>query len=344
MKFSKAVLDSIAYELPPEVWSSALIEEKLMPLYERLKLPYGRLELMTGIRERRFWHQAVKPSEVAALAGRKALSEASIDKEQIDVLIYAGVCRDRIEPATAAYVHKLLKLGSNMQIFDVSNACLGFLNAIALAASMIEGGLARAILIVAGEDGRPLVENTIKQLLNTPLSRNAIKPYFANLTIGSAAVGAVIAHCDISKKKAPRFLGGISITNSEANQLCEGAGKNSDSLEMHTNSEALLNAGISLAKNAWGEFEKLMELKPNAMDCIICHQVGQRHLTELYKALELNLEKDFSTFQFLGNVGSASVPITLAMALEKGKICSGDTVGLLGIGSGLSSIMLAMEG
>lgn len=343
MIFNNTVLDSIAYELPPEIWSSTSIEEKLAPLYEKLKLPFGRLELMTGIKERRFWPEAVRPSQIAALAGKKALENASMSANEIDVLIYAGVCRDRIEPATAAYVHQLLNLNSNVQVFDISNACLGFLNAIVLGASMIEGGFAKAILIVSGEDGRPLLENTIEYLLSNDLSRNAIKPFFANLTIGSAAVGAIITHAKVSKKKALRFLGGISLIDSKANSLCEGAAIRGDGLEMHTDSEALLHAGINLGKNAWMKFQNLLGLNSADFACTICHQVGQRHLAELYKALSLNLENDFSTFQFLGNVGSASVPITLAMALENGKICSGDRVGLLGIGSGLSSIMLALE-
>lgn len=344
MKFTKTVLDSIAYELPPEVLTSESIEEKLSPLYDRLKLPYGRLELMTGIKERRFWPKSVQPSEVAAIAGKKALNQASIGIDEIDLLIYAGVCRDRIEPATAAYVHKLLKLGSKVQVLDVSNACLGFLNGIVLAAGMIESGFAKAALIVSGEDGRPLLENTIEQLLTNELSRNAIKPFFANLTIGSAAVGAVVASGDICNKKGRRFLGGVISTDSEASSLCEGAKGYGNSLEMHTDSEALLHAGISLAKGTWSKFENVLGLTAKDMDCTICHQVGQRHQTELYKAIGLNPENDFSSFQFLGNVGSASVPITLAMALEQGKIEPGHTVGLLGIGSGLSSIILAMEG
>lgn len=341
MKFSKTVLDSIAYELPTEVWTSASIEEKLSPLYDRLKLPYGRLELMTGIKERRFWPQSVQPSEVAAIAAKKALAASSIDINDIDLLIYAGVCRDRIEPSTAAYVHKLLNLNSKVQVLDVSNACLGFLNAIVLAAGMIESGLTKAVLIVSGEDGRPLLENTINHLLNNNLTRNAIKPFFANLTIGSASVGAIITSSDICPKGRP-FLGGVVSTDSTASSLCEGT-KVHDSLEMHTDSESLLHAGISLAKHTWTKFEKSLGLTPKDIHCSICHQVGHRHQTEFYKAIPLNPQNDFSTFQFLGNVGSASVPITLAMALEQGKIQPGNTVGLLGIGSGLSSIILAMQ-
>ena len=62
MKFSNVVLESIAEAEPPEVITSVQLEERLRPVYERLKLPFGRLELMTGIRERRFWPLNHRPS------------------------------------------------------------------------------------------------------------------------------------------------------------------------------------------------------------------------------------------------------------------------------------------
>ncbi|MEC8190032.1 MAG: 3-oxoacyl-[acyl-carrier-protein] synthase III C-terminal domain-containing protein, partial [Verrucomicrobiota bacterium] len=72
-------------------------------------------------------------------------------------------------------------------------------------------------------------------------------------------------------------------------------------------------------------------------------QVGKAHSRELYSALGLDISKDYTTFEKLGNVGSVSCPITLAMAIEGGIFRSGQKAALLGIGSGLSSMMLALE-
>ncbi|MBQ8722728.1 MAG: 3-oxoacyl-ACP synthase III, partial [Opitutales bacterium] len=104
MKFSRTVIERMAVELPDEVWSSELLEEKLAPVYSRLKLPQGRLELMTGIRERRFWSRPTLPSQASAMAGKKAMLAAGTQPEDIDLLIHSAVCRDRLEPSTAAYV------------------------------------------------------------------------------------------------------------------------------------------------------------------------------------------------------------------------------------------------
>ncbi len=76
MKFENVCIESLAVALPDEVWSSAAIEERLRPLYERLKLPAGRLELMSGIRERRMWPAGTRPSDASAQAGRAVLAKS----------------------------------------------------------------------------------------------------------------------------------------------------------------------------------------------------------------------------------------------------------------------------
>ena len=120
-------------------------------------------------------------------------------------------------------------------------------------------------------------------------------------------------------------------------------GFNQDALEMLTDSEALLVAGIRVAKRAWERFMRVTEWTAETPDCIVTHQVGKAHSRELFKALNLDLKKDFTTFEKLGNVGSVSCPITLAHAIEAGKFAKGQKAALLGIGSGLSSLMMAVE-
>src|SRR3989441_13245068 len=72
MRYSTVCIESIGYELPKHVVTSAEIEARLAPLYDRLQLPYGRLEMMSGIRERRFWGGGGDPRAAAAQAGRQA--------------------------------------------------------------------------------------------------------------------------------------------------------------------------------------------------------------------------------------------------------------------------------
>ena len=79
------------------------------------------------------------------------------------------------------------------------------------------------------------------------------------------------------------------------------------------------------------------------VDGVCCHQVGHAHRKLLYETLSLGLEKDFSTLEYLGNTGAASLPSTLALGAEKGFLKSGDRIALLGIGSGLNCLMPGAE-
>lgn len=346
MHFNNVVIQHIGYALGPNTCTSEEIEQKLAPLYERLKLPYGRLEHMTGIRQRQFWERDTSASQASTYAAQNLLEQTNYPKEQLDILIHSAVSRDRLEPATAAYVHNNLNLSGHTQILDISNACLGFLNAIVLTAGMIETRQIRNALIVAGENGQPLVEHTIDQLLDPKHTRKSIKPYFANLTIGAGAVAAILTHTDEVKGQAALHLESATLqTDTSHNHLCEGdnASSSSQSLEMQTDSEELLHAGISLAQKNWDLFKKETGWDANTPEHTITHQVGRAHQKLLYETLQINEGLDYSTYPILGNVGSVSLPITLAMAMEEGVFQKNAKIALLGIGSGLSSIMIGVS-
>ena len=343
MRFRHACIESLRTVLPEEIWSSAEIEERLRPAYERLKLPAGRLELMTGIKARRMWAPGTRPSDASAAAGRAVLKNSVFSPDQIEAFIHCAVSRDMLEPATASFAHHKIGLGPRAQVFDLSNACLGFLNGLVTLGAMIDSGQIRCGMVVAGENGRPLVEQTLQQLLNPALSRNDIKPFFANLTIGSGAVAAIVCHEDLLPAGPKhRLLAGAALAATQHSELCQGdtAG---GGLQMQTDSEQLLLAGVQVALDTWNLFEQETGWTRTTPDRFICHQVGSTHRRRLYETVGLDLSRDFSTFETLGNTGSAALPTALALAVEQGAVKSGDKVALLGIGSGINSLMLAVE-
>src|SRR6476620_7113142 len=143
MHFRRVFLESFGYTLPDEVVTTAELEQRLEPLYQRLMLPEGRLELMTGIRDRRFFPPGTRPSTVSIESARQAIEASGIDRRHFGALIHGSVCRDFLEPATACRVHHGLDLPNEAMIYDVSNACLGLPNGIVQVASMIEMGQIR---------------------------------------------------------------------------------------------------------------------------------------------------------------------------------------------------------
>lgn len=348
MRFKNVYIEALACHLPDNIVTSDDIEKRLAPVYDRLKLPYGRLEMMTGIKERRFWNPGTSPSEVSSIAGKLAIVNSGINQEDIGCLINASVCRDFLEPATAALVHHNLGLPKNTLVYDISNACLGVLNGMINIANMIELGQIQAGLVVAGENGGPLVDSTIESLLNNPsLTRSEIKASFASLTIASAAVGVVLVHKDLTQNKH-RLLGGYSQAASQFNNLCRGNDDSKTQIDnwlplMKTDAETMMREGCGLAGQTWDHTKNILEWVNDDVNHVFCHQVGHGHRKLLYETLSLELEKDFSTLEYLGNTGAASLPSTLALGAEKGLLESGDRIALLGIGSGLNSLMLGVE-
>jgi 3-oxoacyl-[acyl-carrier-protein] synthase-3 len=79
------------------------------------------------------------------------------------------------------------------------------------------------------------------------------------------------------------------------------------------------------------------------IDKVICHQVGASHQDAILRALGIAAEREFSTFRYLGNMGTVSLPVTAAVAEEREFLRPGDRVGFLGIGSGLNCLMLGLE-
>ncbi len=347
MRFEKVCIEGVTFHLPDNVVTSAEIEKSLAPLYNRLKLPRGRLELMSGIRERRFWEKGVLPSEVATVAGKKAIAQSAVAPEQIGCLISASVCRDFLEPSTASVIHHNLQLRGDAFVFDVSNACLGVLNGMAIIANMIEQNQILAGLVVAGENGGPLVNNTIETLLaRKDISRAEIKSSFASLTIGSSAAAVVLAHEKIAKQRH-RLVGGVSMVETQFNQLCRGnddggAGGEWSPL-METDAETLMREGCRLAGKTWARTREVLGWSNEMISRVFCHQVGKSHRKLMYESVGLNPAKDFSTLEFLGNTGAASLPTTLAMGIEKNALQAGDKAALLGIGSGLNCLMMGVE-
>jgi acyl-CoA:acyl-CoA alkyltransferase len=340
MNYRRVYLEALGYTLPREVVTTEELETRLAPVYERLRLPHGRLELMTGIRERRFFQPGVLPGQISLASGEQAIQAAGIERHHIGALVHGSVCRDFLEPATACSVHHGLDLNTECLIYDASNACLGILTGMIQVANMIELGQIRAGLVVGTESGRQLVDNTIGRLnKDHSLDRQSIKNLIASLTIGSGSVAVLLCNEELTRTKN-RFTTATVMANTDHHTLCRSAGMETF---MHTDSEQLMHRGVATGAETFARFLSNAAWRREDIDKTICHQVGIAHRKLLFEALGLKTDLDYSTFEVLGNTGAAALPLTLALAAEAGHVKSGDSVALLGIGSGINCQMLAVE-
>src|SRR4029077_16992349 len=108
---------------------------------------------------------------------------------------------------------------------------------------------------------------------------------------------------------------------------------------METDASQVLEHGIALANATWAALVQETGWRAEEVDRVICHQVGGAHRREVLGALRIPMERDFSTYEALGNIGTVSLPLTAAIAQEQGVLSAGQRVAFLGIGSGLNCLM-----
>lgn len=347
MQYSRVHIDAIGYELAPVVVSSDELEDRLAPTYSALRIPRGQVESLTGIVERRWWDEGFPPSLGAAAAARHALQEADVRPDQIEVLVYGGVCRELFEPATACRVAAEVGVGPETAIHDVSNACLGALNGMIDVANRIELGQIRAGLVVSCETAREINDLAIDRMNANP-SMELYRDSLATLTGGSGAVAIVLSDGSFGNRDRRRLLGGVIRTAPQFHALCRwGIERLSGSAGfgqfMATDSIAVLKHGVELGQRTWKAFLTRMGWGVDQVDRVVCHQVGSGHRDTVLGTLGIDPARDYSTFPHLGNIGTVSVPLTAAMAEENDVLRPGDRVGWLGIGSGLNCMMLGLE-
>jgi len=348
MRYKNVRIESLDYTLPETIVTSLSLEERVAPIYQKMNLSYGRFEMMTGIRERRSPDDDTSPSQGSTKAAEKAIAKAGIDKADIECLLHTSVCRDFLEPATAYLVHDSLGLPATALVFDISNACMGFVNGMVTLANMIELGQVKAGIVVGAEGGKRLIDKTIDELLNDPnITREKLKTSFASLTLGAGAVAMVMTHSSLSKS-GHKLLGGTVRTASQHNGLCriERDTYFHDPLSypnMSTDYTGILSNGVALAAETWKAFQREMGWREPDVDWFFTHQVSTVHQQVLFHTLGLDASKGFSTVEYLGNIGSCSLPISLAIGIEQGRVKAGDKLALMAAGSGLCTFVLAVE-
>ena len=398
MHYKRVHMESIGYELPPEVVTSEDIELRLQPMYDKLNISQGQLEALTGISERRWWEKGHSLSDGAVTAARRAMEQSNVKPDDIEALVYTGVCRENFEPATACAVAAKLGVNSDAYVYDISNACLGTMNGIIDIANRIELKQIRAGIVVSCESAREIVDIMIERMLRES-SMNVYTSSLATLTGGSGAAAVLLTDGSFDNRRIHRLIGETAKAAPEHHRLCRWGitlrpvelGKlmfspdkllaaidqvtepdalpsvirelmTSEKLPpalvnmmpteslpaalsefMATDSVSVLKHGARLGVQTWGAFLKKMGWAKDQVDKVICHQVGEGHRDTILRELDIAKEKDFSTYKYLGNIGTVSLPLTAAIAEQRQFLRSGDRVGFLGIGSGLNCLMIGWE-
>ncbi|MFD6178964.1 MULTISPECIES: 3-oxoacyl-ACP synthase III [unclassified Isoptericola] len=331
-RFANVSLLAVTSRLPSGVRTSADVQKRLAPALRRLRLPTTLLQRVAGVQERRAWTTAEDVDDATVAAGQEALRVAGVEPADVGLLINTSVTRRHLEPSVAVRLHHGLGLPSSAVNFDVANACLGFINGMSLAAGMIDSGQVRYAVVVDGEDADVIHDRTIERLLRADRTRDDFMQEFASLTLGSGSAAAVLGRAD-EHPEGHRVVGGVTRAATQFHDLCVGSTEG-----MFTDAKALLDGGLELVVDAWKD--AVADWDWSGMDRYVTHQVSRVHTTAIVEAVGLDPAAVPTTYERLGNVGPASVPITLAE--QQDTLGAGDRVLLMGVGSGINTAMLEL--
>ncbi|MDT9001277.1 beta-ketoacyl-ACP synthase III [Paucibacter sp. APW11] len=274
----------------------------------------------TGIHARHFAEPGVTASELALPAARAALEAAGVDASEIDLIIVATSTPDMIFPSTACLLQA--KLGNvGAAAFDVQAVCSGFVYALTVADSMIKTGAAKKALVIGAE--------VFSRILD-------FKDRTTCVLFGDGAGAVVVGASD-----TPGILASeLHADGRHANILCTpgtvsgGQVLGDPLLKMDGQAVFKLAVGV-LEKVARAVLEKAGRTDAD-IDWLIPHQANIRIMQGTAKKLKMPLEKLIVTVDQHGNTSAASIPLALDVAVRSGRIKSGDTVMLEGVGGGFT--------
>ncbi len=297
---------------------------------ERFGIPSTWLERITGIRERRVASPGTMPSEMATEAARQALDRSEVRAADLDMVIYAGMSRDYVEPATAHIVQD--RLGARHAVcFDLSNACHGFMNAIHLLDALIATGQARRGLIVTGEENWRIGRVALK-LLKRCNDRGEFNRLVGGLTVGDAGAAMILG-----PKTDPDsgFAGFMLDSQGQYNQLCVFSDRE-DHHPGHMDMSNIVKEHIQLHADMFPDFMNRLAWQAGDIKRFVHHQVGRKAfgMHSAYSGIPATRMTD--TISTLGNITSATIPVNLHRLSETREMGDSEKVFIAGAGSGLS--------
>lgn len=283
------------------------------------------LEKIFGIKERRFGKSDEQVSDMACSAARPILKR---NKDEIDLLIFAGASSDLIEPATANIIQA--KLGLTSPTMDIKNACNSFTTAMQTAAAFIKSGMYENVLIVNGEK----LSTVVKYQQNR---EEEFVSYLSGYTLGDGGCAMLLGPENTQVIEYQKFA-----TWGEYWKLCTIRGGGSmaywDKDKYYFQSEsaqlkdACLTHGIDFVQHCFKESGYM----PQDIDLVIPHQVSKNMPALMANHLDLALDKWVNTFEWYGNTAAASIPIALKYAMDNGQVEKGSKVLLLGFAAGIN--------
>jgi len=295
----------LGHHVPPEVVPNG-------PIAERIGVDDAWIVKRTGIKSRRRALPDERLTDYATFAGRRALTDAGVDPLDVDLVLVATMTPDEITPNAAPVVANALG-AENAGAVDIGAACTGWLAALRLAAGQVETGRADRVLVIGAE--------LLTRITNFDDPKTA-------MLFGDGA-GAVLVGCEGEGDIGPIVMaadGGLAdrITASHDKRVLEMDGHSTYQVAVKRLSEATVSAVARAG------------LELDDIDLFVYHQANGRIIKAVGDRLDLEPARVADYVAHMANTSAASIPLTLSLLREDGRLRIGQKVLLAAIGAGFT--------
>jgi 3-oxoacyl-[acyl-carrier-protein] synthase-3 len=307
VKARRAALASLAMAVPETVVSNAAVAESA-------GVTEQWIVHRTGVHERRHVAEGERLQDLAVRAGREALEEAGVDAADVDLVLVATMAADELTPNAAPLV--ALDLGAHgAGAMDIGAACTGFLSALSLATSQVECGRCDHVLVI-GADVLSRITDKTDRGTAALFADGAGAAVVGVADGGPGLIGHIALHADGS--------GGPTIQASHSERYIHMQGHDTFKAAVQRLSESTLEAVDSAG------------LDLDDIGLFVYHQANARILAAVAERLELPRERVIDCIDRYGNTSSATLPIAMADARERGMLEPGMNVLLAAFGAGFT--------
>jgi len=324
------VVAGIGKYVPETIITSEYIEKKV-GFPEKLGLPMGSIENITGVIERRYAAEGQVSSDMAYEASKRALENAGIEPEELDVVIFASASHDIAEPATANVLQD--KLGAyNAHVMDTKNACNSFLNGVDIMDAFMQTGRCRIGLVAGGE----VLSRFVNWDINTP---EELSTGFSAFTLGDGG-GAIVFKAEHDEGRGIRLTRFSSDGSAWDLATIKGGGTlcpfDFSQYFFVSHSTRINTLAIRNIPPIMAAMVEASGWKPQDVDLVVPHQVTRSITERIMKIVGLPVENAVITVNKYGNTAAASIPLALADAIEEDRAKEGSKIMLVGGASGFS--------
>jgi 3-oxoacyl-(acyl-carrier-protein) synthase III len=268
---------------------------------------------MTGITQRHVAGEGESTTDMAVAAGQRALRASGMDASQLDLIVVATITPDLIFPSTAAMVQARVN-APHIGAFDLSAACSGFLNGMAIVDGMIASGRCKAALVIGAERMTRMLDWNERSTC---------------VLFGDGAAAVVMV-----PSQTPGVISARMHADGSSPDLLRAPSKLTPYL--HMDGGAVFKFAVRGLVEGGQEALASNNMKASDVDWVIPHQANLRIIEVSARKLEIPSERVIVTVDRHANTSAASIPLALDDAVNRRLLTEGNTVLLLSVGGGFT--------